>query len=100
MSKQEIVKVLLGLLADSDSPATAPKKATEKPPERAVMVCTDKRGVFFGYATDTSGDVIHLRAARMAVYWSQSMHGVLGLAKDGPDSDCRISKPADIELRE
>jgi hypothetical protein len=34
--------------------------------ERAVLVTTKHRGVFFGYADDTSGDVIKLRAARTA----------------------------------
>lgn len=41
---------------------------TAKSSERAVVVCTDKRGVFFGYAEDTEGDAIVLRAPRMCVY--------------------------------
>ena len=34
--------------------------------ERPVIVTTEHRGVFFGYATDTSGDAIYLKRARMA----------------------------------
>lgn len=32
--------------------------------ERAVLVTTQHRGVFFGYAEDTDGATIKLRAAR------------------------------------
>lgn len=68
--------------------------------ERAVVVCTDKRGVFFGYTTDTHGDRIFLRRARMAVFWSSTIKGVLGLAATGPDDKCRISSaPPAIEVR-
>ena len=59
-------------------------------PERAVLVTTDKSGVFFGYATDTSGDIIRLRACRNCIYWSDSIKGFLGLTTTGPDKDCRI----------
>jgi hypothetical protein len=48
--------------------------------ERAVMVTTQHRGVFFGYATDTTGEAISLKRARMAVYWVADLRGVLGLA--------------------
>ena len=37
--------------------------------EIPVVVTTEHRGVFFGYTADTSGDVIHLRAARNCIYW-------------------------------
>ncbi len=67
--------------------------------ERAVLVTTEYRGVFFGYATETSGDVINLRRARNCVYWSSGIKGFLGLAKSGPDKSCRIGPAADIELR-
>ena len=68
-------------------------------PERAVLVTTAHRGVFFGYATDTDGDVINLRAARNAIYWPVGNKGFLGLAADGPISGSRIGPPADIQLR-
>ena len=68
-------------------------------PERAVLVTTAHRGVFFGYATNTDGDTIKLRAARNAIYWPAGNKGFLGLASEGPKSGARIGPPADIELR-
>lgn len=68
--------------------------------ERAVLVTTKHRGVFFGYATDTDGKTIRLRAARLCVYWSPDMKGFMGLAALGPSSTCRIGPPADITLRD
>jgi hypothetical protein len=73
-------------------------KATSKATERPVIVCTEFRGVFFGYAKDTSGDVVHLRAARMAIYWGTT-RGVLELAETGPTSKSKVSARADIEVR-
>jgi hypothetical protein len=69
-----------------------------KAKERAVIVCTEHRGVFFGYATDTNGTTIHLRAAKMAIYWGTTK-GVMELAAIGPNSKSKISAPADIEVR-
>lgn len=66
--------------------------------ERPVIVCTSHKGVFFGYAKDTSGDVIHLRGAKMAIYWGTT-RGVMQLANTGPTSSSKISLPADIEVR-
>lgn len=77
---------------------TATKK-TARPKERPVLVCTEYRGVFFGYATDTSGDNIHLKRARNAVYWSADVRGFEGLAVTGPTQTCRIGPAADIDLR-
>jgi Domain of unknown function (DUF6948) len=65
---------------------------------RPVIVCTEFRGVFFGYADGTSGDVIHLKDARMAIYWGTTK-GVMELAQSGPTSKSRISAKADIEIR-
>jgi hypothetical protein len=65
---------------------------------RPVIVCTEFRGVFFGHAEDTSGDVIHLKDARMAIYWGTT-RGVMQLAASGPTSESKISAKADIELR-
>jgi NhaP-type Na+/H+ or K+/H+ antiporter len=61
--------------------------------ERAVVVCTARRGVFFGYATDTSGDTITLLRARMCVKWVGT-RGVVGLAATGPTNKCRITAAA------
>ena len=66
--------------------------------ERAVIVCTSHRGVFFGYATNTDGDVIKLRSARMAIRWGTT-RGVMELAEVGPNSSSKISARADIEVR-
>lgn len=67
--------------------------------DRAVMVTTEFRGVFFGYTDKTNGDVIKLRAARNCISWSASVKGFLGLAATGPDSNCKIGPATDIELR-
>ena len=67
-------------------------------PERFVIVCTSHRGVFGGYATETTGDVIKLRSARMAIYLGTT-RGVMELAETGPTSKSKISARADIEVR-
>lgn len=72
----------------------------EKKIERAVLVTTAHRGVFFGYARETAGESIKLRAARVCVYWSADLRGFMGLAATGPGPGCRIGPAADIELRE
>jgi hypothetical protein len=81
--------------------------------ERPVIVTTSYRGVFFGYArlpdlpcrqaggqaTDTSGETITLRNARMAIYWGTTK-GLFELADTGPTEKSKISAPAkSIELR-
>lgn len=68
--------------------------------ERAVLVTTSHRGVFFGYAGDTAGSTIKLRAARNCVYWPASNKGFLGLASDGPMTGSKIGPAADIEVRD
>ena len=69
-------------------------------PGRPVLVTTDKRGVFFGYAEDTSGDPIVLRNARNCLYWHKSVGGFAGLAVTGPNEQCRIgARVGRIELR-
>ena len=67
--------------------------------ERAVLVTTEHRGVFFGYATETDGATITLRNARNCIYWSADVKGFLGLAATGPSASCRIGPRADITLR-
>ncbi|MGE4190719.1 MAG: hypothetical protein AB7G12_12585 [Thermoanaerobaculia bacterium] len=66
--------------------------------ERPVIVTTEYKGVFFGYAEDTSGDVIHLKRARMAIYWGTSK-GVVQLAETGPTASSRIGARCDMQLR-
>lgn len=67
--------------------------------ERPVLVTTEYKGVFFGYATNTDGDTINLKRARNCIYWPIQNKGFMGLASDGPHKDARIGPPADIELR-
>jgi hypothetical protein len=77
---------------------TAKPKAAAK--ERAVLVTTAHRGVFFGYATHTDGATIQLARARNCIYWSTDVKGFIGLASTGPSKSCRIGPAADIELRD
>ncbi len=60
------------------------------PAERPVLVTTEYRGVFFGYATDTTGDIIHLKRARNCISWSADAKGFLGLANTGPTKGCKV----------
>ena len=69
-----------------------------KSKEQAVVVTTAHRGVFFGYATKTSGDVISLKRARNCIYW-RGIKGFLALAESGPSKECRVGPAVDIELR-
>ena len=66
---------------------------------KAVLVTTQWRGVFFGYAEETSGDVVRLKNARNVIYWPTSQRGFLGLASDGPKQGARVGPRVDIELR-
>lgn len=65
---------------------------------RPVIVCTVHKGVFYGHAENTDGDIIHLKGAKMAIYWGTT-RGVMQLAATGPTAMSKISLPADIEVR-
>jgi len=56
-----------------------------------VVVCTDKRGVVFGWTNSADARPITLTNARMCLYWSADVGGVFGLAEIGPTKDCKIS---------
>ena len=75
------------------------KAKKTKQTERPVLVTTEHRGVFFGYADDVDGDPIRLKRARLCVYWSSDVKGFMGLAANGPTDNCRIGPPAEIQLR-
>jgi hypothetical protein len=77
-----------------------PNRSKNKSVERAVLVTTSHKGVFFGYATETSGQIIKLRGARNCIYWPIQNKGFLGLASMGPVNGARVGPPADIELRD
>ncbi len=67
---------------------------------RPVLVTTEFRGVFFGYADDTSGDNITLANARNCIYWPSTNGGFGGLASEGPAKGSRIGARVDkIDLR-
>ena len=66
---------------------------------RPVLVTTEYRGVFFGYAEDTSGDTIKLTGMRNCIYWDGKVGGFAGLAEFGPSKGCRIGATVDGELR-
>ncbi len=78
---------------------TTRKPESAKSTLRPVLVTTAHRGVFFGYATDTSGETIKLTSARNCLYWSRECGGFMGLAANGPVGDSRVGAKADIEIR-
>lgn len=60
---------------------------------KPVLVTTEHRGVFFGWVpedADLAATTQRIERARMAVYWSADVQGVLGLAAGGPTAGCRI----------
>lgn len=61
--------------------------------KKPVVITTEHRGVFFGYVADDSKlpNEIALEQARMCVYWSCDVKGVLGLAATGPSKSCKIT---------
>ena len=76
------------------------KAASKTNGERAVLVTTAHKGVFFGYAKETGGATIKLRAARNCIYWPSENKGFIGLASVGPVKGSRVGPAADIELRD
>lgn len=72
---------------------------TGKNKERLVVVLTEFKEIFCGFTHDTSGDKINLRNARQAIYFSESTHGLLGLAVTGPGKGSKIGPAANIEVR-
>ena len=66
--------------------------------KRPVIICTEHRGVFYGYAEETSGSTVSLKDARMAIAFGTTK-GVMELAETGPTSRSKISAKADIEVR-
>jgi hypothetical protein len=67
---------------------------------RPVIVTTEFRGVFFGYASDTTGDNITLKGARNCIYWPSANGGFGGLASEGPAKGARIgARVESLDLR-
>lgn len=59
---------------------------------KAVLVTTEFRGVFFGYVKDDKNlpSDITLTQVRNCIYWSTDCGGFLGLAANGPTTGCKI----------
>lgn len=67
--------------------------------QRAVLVTTEFRGVFFGYLVeDKAPERVALKSARCCLYWPSSNKGFVGLATFGPMDGSRVGPPADIDL--
>lgn len=67
-------------------------------PDRVpVLVTTQHRGVFFGFALRGDierKDLIVLTNCRNCISWSSQVKGFLGLASTGPTENCRIGAMA------
>lgn len=66
-----------------------------------VLVTTEFRGVFYGEVKNDNKlpEEITLKNARNCIYWSSDCGGFLGLAANGPTSQCRLgAKVAEITL--
>ena len=85
---REIAAMFGGAITKPDQDAHPEIKGHDRIP---VVVCTDKRGVVFGYTNNASARPIKVEQARMALYWSADVGGVFGLAEKGPTSGCKIS---------
>ena len=75
------------------------KTKTLNTEERMVVIVTQGNAIFCGWTLDADSEVVKLRAARQAVYYSADTHGLLGLAANGPGADSRIGPPAYITVR-
>ena len=66
--------------------------------EQAVLVTTEFRGVFFGYASTQNlgpDKSITLSRCKNCIYWDATTGGFLGLAAEGPGPECRVGKEAE-----
>ena len=87
---REIARIVAGIDGGAKSEPVKAARAPSNDPI-PVVVCTDRRGVVFGYCEDTSARPITLTQARMCLYWSADVGGVFGLGERGPTKDCKIS---------
>ena len=69
----------------------------EEKEERAVIVCTDRKSVYFGYTTDpfVPGGTMRLRASRQCIRWGTTA-GVPQLAATGPTSRSLLGAEVDL----
>ena len=59
---------------------------------KPVLVTTEFRGVFMGFVKNDkkAPEEITLTDCRNCIYWASSIGGFLGLASNGPNSECKI----------
>lgn len=59
---------------------------------KAVLVTTEFRGVFFGFVKDDKKlpAQITMMKVRNCIYWHSSVGGFLGLASNGPNEQCKL----------
>ena len=59
---------------------------------KAVLVTTEFRGVFFGFVKEDSKlpDEITLTKVKNCIYWSSDINGFLGLSATGPNGNCKV----------
>lgn len=77
----------------SASDAAVDARTTSDKGERPVVVTTQHRGVFFGFARvdhQLDAPTIRIERARNCIYWEKAVGGFLGLAADGPTPGCRV----------
>lgn len=81
---------------------------TNESKDRPVIVTTEHRGVFFGYATpaavaawekEPEKTTVRLRAMRNVLYWSADCKGFMGLAATGPTKSCKVGPAANAAVR-
>ncbi len=65
--------------------------------KKAVLVTTEFRGVFYGEVKNDKKlpEEITLKNARNCIYWSADCGGFLGLAANGPTSQCKLGTKVD-----
>lgn len=65
-----------------------------------VLVTTQHRGVFFGFADPSvlMERSFWLNKCRCCISWSADVGGFLGLAKAGPSKNCKIGTEAESVL--
>lgn len=81
------------------TPAKRSSRA-KNPTERYVLITTVHRGIFAGWASDTSGETIKLRDGRNVFYFAvASDKGFVGLATVGPAHGSKIGPRCDMEIR-
>lgn len=75
-------------------------QSAKKSKGTAVLIGTNTRNLWYGFATDTRGDAVKLKKARQVIYWSSDMKGAGGLAVTGPSKGCRIGpEVSEVEVR-